>query len=245
MPDRPAPPDPTAAPRRGFLAQLATAVVGVAAGALARPARAVAETMPNGGVPADTTAAPTGHWDLSWIGKITAPHRQLFDSPQIDDGAALSKASLFLAGYHEVYGTSDADVNVVIVIRHHAIPMALASDTWARYDFIGDQTKLKDPTTGHSAKRNPFVGVKDDDKYALVSPDASLDALVARGAIVLVCNLALGGFADQIADKTKQRVDAVRSELARSLVAGATLVPSGIFGVARAEEAGCHYMSLG
>jgi len=59
-----------------------------------------------------------------------------------------------------------------------------------------------------------------------------------------VCNLALGGFAYQVADKTKQRVDTIRAELEHSLVPGATLVPSGIFGVARAEEAGCHYMSL-
>jgi len=242
--DRPAPPDPSASLRRGFLAQLATAVVGVAAGALARPARAVAATMPNGRVRADTSAVPNHRWDLSWVDKITAPHRQLFDSPQIQDGDALSKASLFLAGYHEVYGTADSDVNVVIVVRHRAIPMALTSDVWARYDFIADRTKLKDPTTGRSATRNPFVGVKDGDKYALIDPDASIDALIARGAIVLVCNLALGGFAYQVADKTKQRVDTIRAELEHSLVPGATLVPSGIFGVARAEEAGCHYMSL-
>ena len=200
--------------------------------------------MPNGRIRADTSVVPNTHWDLSWVGKITAPHRQVFDSPQIQDGDALSKASLFLAGYREVYGTADADVNVVIVLRHRAIPMALASDVWARYDFIGDQTKLKDPTTGHTAKRNPFVGVTGTDKYALIDPDASLDALIAHGAIVLACNLALGGFAYQVADKTKQPVDSVKAELAHALLPGATLVPSGIFGVARAEEAGCHYMSL-
>lgn len=200
--------------------------------------------MPNGRAPADTSGAPNARWDLSWVDKITAPHRQLFDSPQIQDGEALSKASLYLSGYHEVYGTGDSDVNVVVVIRHRAIPMALASDVWAKYDFIGEKTKLKDPTTGSTAKRNPFLGVKDDDKYALIPADASLDALVARGAIVLVCNLALGAFADQVADKTKQRVDDIRAELEHSLISGARLVPSGIFGVARAEEAGCHYMSL-
>lgn len=200
--------------------------------------------MPNGRIRADTSAVPNTRWDLSWVDKLTAPHRQVFDSPQIQDGEALSKASLFLAGYREVYGTADGDVNVVIVIRHRAIPMVLASDVWARYDFIGDKTKLKDPTTGHTAKRNPFVGVASTDKYALIDPDASLDALIAHGAIVLACNLALGGFAYQVADKTKQPVDSVKAELARALLPGATLVPSGIFGVARAEEAGCHYMSL-
>ncbi|HEX6807328.1 MAG TPA: hypothetical protein VF118_05030 [Gemmatimonadaceae bacterium] len=244
MTNRPAPSDPSAAPRRGFLAQLATVIAGVAAGTLARPARALAAEMPNARVRADTSAAPNTRWDLSWIDKIRAPHRQVFDSPQIQEGDALSKASLFLAGYHEVYGTADSDVNVVIVVRHRAIPMALGSDIWARYDFIGDNTKLKDPTTGRTAKRNPFLGVKDDDKYALISPDASLDALIARGAIVLVCNLALGGFAYQVADKTKQPVDTIKAELAHALVPGATLVPSGIFGVARAEEAGCHYLPL-
>ncbi|HXE61479.1 MAG TPA: hypothetical protein VN607_12270 [Gemmatimonadaceae bacterium] len=249
MPHRPAPLDPSpASPRRGFLAQLATAAVAFAAGDLVRPPRAAAESMPNERVDpravTDTTPAPRGPWDLSWVDKLTAQHRQVFDSPAIADGEALNKAGLYLDGYHEIYGTSDKDVNVVIVIRHKGIPMALGDAVWARYDFLADRTKLKDPTTGKKAKRNPFVGVKPNDAYAMTNPTSSLDSLIARGVIVLCCNLALGSVAQLLADKTKQSVDTVEAELKRSLVPGVTLVPSGIFGVTRAEEAGCHYLGL-
>lgn len=236
------------APRRGFLAQLATAAVAFAAGGLVRPSGATASELPNGRpdarARADTTPPPRGPWDLSWVEKLTAAHRQVFDSPAIADGEALNKAGLYLGNFHEVYGTSDSDINVVIVIRHKGIPMALGNDAWARYDYLADQTKLKDPTTGKNAKRNPFLGVLPNDKYALTDPSSSLDTLIKRGAIVLCCNLALGGAAEMIADKTKQPVDTVSAELKRSLVSGVTLVPSGIFGVTRAEEAGCHYMGL-
>ena len=240
--------DSPEAPRRGFLAQLATAAVALAAGGLVRPSRAIADAVPNDRRDArarsDTTAPARGPWDLSWVERLTAQHRQVFDSPAIADGEALDKAGLYLEGFHQVYGTSDADVNVVIVIRHHAIPMALGDDIWARYDFVADHTKLKDPTTGKKAKRNPFVGVKSDDKYALVDETSSLDALIKRGVIVLCCNLALGGFAAELADDAKQRVDSVSAEVKRSLVPGVIVVPSGVFGVARAEEAGCHYLGL-
>lgn len=249
MPHRLAPlKPPPESPRRGFLAQLATAAAAFAAGSIAWPSRAVARELTNGSLDArarsDTTPAPRGPWDLSWVDKLTAQHRQVFDSPEIADGQALNKAGLYIDGYHEVYGISDKEINVVIVIRHMATPMALGNDVWAHYDFLGDRTKLKDPTTGKKAKRNPFVAVKADDKFALTEPSSSLDSLIARGAIVLCCNLALGAAAGLLAEKTKQSVDTVEAELKRSLVPGVTLVPSGIFGVTRAEEAGCHYLGL-
>jgi len=249
MPERRTPADPPPeSPRRGFLAQLVTAAVAFAAGGLARPSLAAAGLAPNESPdtrPRPDTAPPTrGPWDLSWIDKLTAPHRQVFDSPDIAEGQALNKAGLYLDGYHQVYGTRDADINVVIVVRHKGTPMAFGNDVWARYDMLADRTKLKDPTTGKKARRNPFLGVKSDDTYALTDPTSALDALIARGAIVLCCSLALGGMAEELADHTKQRVDSVSAELKRSLVPGVILVPSGIFGVTRAEEAGCHYLGL-
>ncbi|HKV52573.1 MAG TPA: hypothetical protein VJO52_15365 [Gemmatimonadaceae bacterium] len=239
---------PPESPRRGFLAQLATAAVAFAAGGLVRPSHAAAGELPNGrpdvSARADTTPAPRGPWDLSWVDKLTAQHRQVFDSPAVADGEALNKAGLYLDNFHQVYGTKDSDINAVIVIRHKGVPIALGNDVWARYDYLADRTKLKDPTTGKKAARNPFVGVKPNDPYALTDATSALDALIARGAIVLCCNLALGGVAQELAEKTKQSVDTVEAQLKRSLVPGVTLVPSGIFGVTRAEEAGCHYLGL-
>lgn len=237
--------------RRQFLGQL---VVGAAALAGASTASALAETpvpappQQSDGIRAvSATAAPgvqppDSPWDLSWTEKLTGAHRQVFDAPQIADGAVLHHARMFYVNYQEVYGLKDSDLRAVLVIRHQAIPMALGDAVWDRYDFIGKEAKLKDPTTGKWARRNPFLNAKADDKFSVVWADGSLDALIKRGAIVLACNMALMHFAQKIATRTKQQDDAVQAECKAALVPGATLVPSGIFGVIRAEEGGCNYL---
>lgn len=241
----PSVPSPTP-PRRGFLGQLLGGAAALVAGGLAgAPLRAQAESghaLP-AAAPRDTEPrGPHTAWDMSWLDRITTGHREVFDAPEIAEGTVFNQARSYLAGFHEVYGTRDADLNAVLVVRHKGIPMVLDDPIWARYDFIGKDAKLKDPTTGGDAGRNPFLRPRPDDAHAYVWADGGLDTLIGRGAIVLACNMALMGFAGIIAKRTKQPEDAVRDELKHGLVPGVTLMPSGIFAVTRAEEAGCHYI---
>jgi hypothetical protein len=240
--------------RRQFIGQLVGGAAAVAAAACARavPTQVVAPAQaPSSGPPLAATdsaaRAATAHetWDLSWTDRLAASgtHKQVFDAPAIADGTVLHQARMFYVNYKEVYGSPETDLRAVLVLRHEAIPMVLGDAVWARYDFIGKKiTKLKDPTTGEWARRNPFLNAKTDDKYSLIWPDGGLDSLIAHGAIVLGCNMALGGFADRIAERTKQPKGAVHAELKSALVPGVTLVPSGVFGVIRAEQAGCAYI---
>jgi hypothetical protein len=203
------------------------------------------------------SAAPGGHtataatssagthqsWDLSWTDRLTGSHRQVFDAPEISDGTVLHQARMYYVNFKDVYNVPEHDLRAVLVIRHRAIPMVLGDAIWAHYDFIGRKmAKLKDPTTGEWTRRNPFLHAKKDDKYALVWPDGGLDDLIGRGAIVLGCNMAFNGFAGQIATQTHQKHEDVVAEFKAALVPGVTLVPSGIFGVIRAEEGGCAYI---
>ena len=150
---------------------------------------------------------------------------------------------MFFANYAELYHTTDADLRAVLVIRHEAIPMVLNSAMWAKYPFIGSKiTKLKDPTSGEWTKRNPFINFTKGDQFSLIWDDGGLDTLMSRGAIVLACNMALNGFAGTVATDTKQHASAVRTEFHNSLLPGVILVPSGVFGVIRAEEGGCNYL---
>lgn len=240
--------------RRRFIGQLVGGAAAIAAGACTRavpaqavaPAQAPAGTAPSSAVAADSTTHAAHHtWDLSWTTRVASAttHKQVFDSPEIAEGAALHQARMFFVNYKEVYNSVDADLGAVIVVRHIAIPMVLSDAVWAHYPFLGKKTtKLKDPTTNEWALRNPFLNAKKDDKYTLIWPDGGLDTLIGRGTIVLACNLALGGFAGRIAKKTQQAEDVVMKELTDGLVPGVTLVPSGIFGVIRAEQAGCAYL---
>jgi hypothetical protein len=221
--------------RRQFIGQLVGSAAALATTACASlaPAQAVAPTPK----PADPK------WDLSWTDRLaTGVHRQVFDAPEIAEGTVLDQARMFYVNYKEVYNTTDADLRAVLVVRHVAIPMVLGDAVWDHYPFIAKQAKLKDPTTNESARRNPFINAKESDKYALIWPDGGLDALMARGAIVLACNMAFTGFAARIAVRTKQPKDTVHQEFTAALLPGVTLVPSGIFGVIRAEQGGCAYI---
>src|SRR5215831_8740958 len=90
-------------PRRQFIGELAASAAALAAVACA-PA-AVASTPPTP-TPAPVTPAPAptqasasparSKWDASWMGRITAKHKAVFDSPEIDEGTALFRAHSYL-----------------------------------------------------------------------------------------------------------------------------------------------------
>jgi hypothetical protein len=72
----------------------------------------------------------------------------------------------------------------------------------------------------------------------------TIEDLVARGAIVLVCDFALGHLARRLAAKAGRAADEVHRELRGAFVPNAFAVPSGIFGLARAQNAGCAFVRM-
>ena len=234
---------PDARPRREFIGQLAaaaalaaTACVSGAGGSVV----AAAESVPASDLPKlpPMPPLPKLEFDDAWTRKLTGMYRAVFDSPEIDDGTAVFNAFSFMKGFEDMYKVADAEVNAVIVIRHRAIPMILDDELWARYK-LGEYAKVKDPTTNQWAVRNPFWAPDPKDKS---SADYAIETLVKRGVVLLGCALATRGFAGILALRTKDKPDAMFDELRRHLLPTATLQPSGIFAVMRAQVAGCHYM---
>ena len=227
-------------PRRTFLGKVAGTAAVLAAGSVL-PAELRAA------VPRSAArAAPPGDWDMSWVDRITGDHRQVFDAPAIGEADALHQARTWIAGFKEVYGTPDADMHGVLVFRHKAIPMVVNDAMWAKY-HLGKANEQKDPASGKPAERNPFLNSNGGpkDKYGLIWPDGGLDTLITRGQVVLACNMALRFMSGEVARKAKLEAKAVYTELRANLVPGVTLMPSGIFAVTRAQEAGCRLMYAG
>ncbi len=222
--------------RRDFLTAVAGTTAAVAAtGFSARELFAQARSFPE-------YSAPQGGWDMSWVDKVEkTKHRMVFDMPDFADGMAFTNALVWLRGYNDVYKTADSDMGGVIVIRHQAIAAAVNDDLWSRFK-LGERSKLKDPTTGESALRNPFIKIQAGDKFAVTMAEGGLDALIGRGVTVLCCNLALMRFAGQLAREASISQDEARAQVAASVVPGVIRQPSGIFGVSRAQEAGCHFL---
>lgn len=227
--------------RRVFLTRAAGAAAALTVGG-ALPSALLAAAP----APARPGAPAAADWDMSWVERVTGAHRQLFDSPDVNDGAALHQARMWLAGFHEVYHTADKDMSGVLVFRHTAVSMVLNDAMYGKYP-IGKSVKVRDPASGKDARRNPFLksNVGENDQYALIWPDGGLDTLVARGLIVLACNMALHGMAGRTAKEAKRDAGDVYDEFKANLVPGVTLMPSGIFAVTRAQEAGCHFLFAG
>ena len=98
--------------------------------------------------------------------------------------------------------------------------------------------------TGKKARRNPFLSTSNpkDAKYGMIWPDGGIDSLIGRGVIALACNMALFRLVSMIAKKDGLETKAAREKALANLVPGVIVMPSGIFAVARAEQAGCHYI---
>ena len=232
-------------PRRGFLGRLAAAGAALAGGGVV--ARGLGAQAP---APAQAPRAGAA-WDMSWVDRVKGAHRQVFDAPDLVDATVLHQARVWMSGFAEVYGTKDTDMSAVLVLRHAAIPMVLNDALWDRAqvgkalaEAEDGKVVLRDPATGELARRNPFLNAntKADDRHSMLWPDGGLDTLIARGAIVLACNLALRRAVGLVQRADKVPAEEARKTVLANLVPGVIVMPSGIFAVTRAQEAGCQYI---
>jgi hypothetical protein len=70
----------------------------------------------------------------------------------------------------------------------------------------------------------------------------ALQAQMARGAIVVACNMALQSWIDAIREKRRVSPEEARSLAISALVPGVILQPSGVFAATYAQERGCVYL---
>jgi hypothetical protein len=207
------------APRRSFFGHLGGAVVLGLAGLV--PRSLYAQTQ---------TARPDG---LKWPGTLQGRHRQVVDAYEVNAGFPLAFAYTFVA--------PNESATAVIVLRHFAFPIALGNAMWAKYK-IGESFKIIDPETKAPAVKNPFLRPKPG---VLIVDDMALDQLLAKGTVIGACNVALQIQSKMLAGNAGVSADEAAKEWAANLVPGITLIPSGTWGVNRAQEGGCTYCAGG
>jgi hypothetical protein len=215
--------------RRTFITNLGGTTAAIALGSCAQPAAGVtSEPGPARGV--------SGQWDLGWIDRIRrARYRAVFDAPNGD--TFLQLAARYLDNVREVYGAQTPEVAAVVNVRTRAVAHALNDATWKQYP-IGEDANVRENDA--VARRNI--------NYAVVPGMSDLMAgityerLLPRGMIVVVCDFALSHLATRLAPKAGVDRDTMHQRLRAGLVPGAYLVPSGIFGMAEAQNAGCSFV---
>ena len=181
---------------------------------------------------------PGSPWDTSWLERLAAArYRVVFNANVIDDGGVFSYVATFLDHFHEVHNTTDAEAVPVVVFRRLGTPMALNEHLWDRFE-IGADTKIDDPDTRSPARRNVFWQAGRSGGNSATK----IETLHKRGMVSLVCNVSLGSMGRRLAEQTHQDIEQVQAEVRANLVPGAIAVPSGIYALIRAQNAGCAFM---
>lgn len=207
------------APRRRFFGSIiGAAVLGIA------------------GPPPGAQAAASRSDTLIWPGELKARHRQVVDAYDVNEGSPLGFAYTFLAA-----NTSPAAATAVVVLRHRAFPIALNHLIWKKYE-IGAAMQIIDPETKAPAVKNPFLHPKSG---VLSVDEMAIDRLLKAGVIFGACNVALRFESKRLAGNAGVSADEAAREWAANVVPGITIIPSGTWGVNRAQEAGCTYCSGG
>jgi Uncharacterized conserved protein len=212
-------------PRRGFLSRLAAAAATVGLSS-AVPSNLSAEA-PSGEVSMDAALD-------AWFGKIKGKHRMVFDTPEPNSGMAAIWPRVYLDTMKATY---PGEATAVIILRHAGIPLAMNDALWAKYN-LGEMFSIK--AGDAPATKNPYAKITN-----LPLPGLGITELLNAGVLVGACDVALTVYSSGAAQKMGLAPDVVKKEWVAGLFPGVQVVPSGVLGVARAQELGCAYCFAG
>ena len=168
-----------------------------------------------------------------WPGKLNGRHRQVFDIYEINDGFPLGFTNNFLE--------PNESATAVMVFRHKGLPFAVGSAMWDKYK-IGESFKILDPETKAPATKNPWFQPKPG---VLQNSGMALDRLLSKGTVMGACAVALRATSRRLAANAGLTPEEALKEWTANLIPGVTVIPSGTWGVNRAQEAGCTYCAGG
>ena len=130
--------------RRSFLARFAAAVAAFGLGE--------SSTHAQESRPAPAAALPGTHWQPAreakddWFDQIPGKHRLFFDAVSPDGAAAAIRfANNFFTANKTGYGLEQADVAVVICLRHRATQFAFTDAIWAKHGAAAPEPDNRAP----------------------------------------------------------------------------------------------------
>jgi intracellular sulfur oxidation DsrE/DsrF family protein len=210
-------------PRRGFLGRIAAFAAGMT---LVTPAGVAAE-IPK----IDSAADPALD---AWFGRIKGKHRVVFDAPAPNNGMAAVWPRVYM---NTMAATYPGETTAVVIFRHEGLPLVLGDAIWSKY-HLGEMFNVKDGTM--AATRNPYATIRN-----IPLPGLGVSELLKSGVLVGACDVALTVYSAGAAQKMSMDPAAVKAEWIAGLLPGVQVVPSGVLGVAHAQELGCNYIFAG
>ena len=188
---------------------------------------------------AQPPAAPDPHWQPArhsqddWFDEVPGKHRFFFDVTTLK---GIEEGTMFASNYFGAnksgYGLQDADLAVVVGIRHHATPFAFTDAMWEKYGLgWSERLELNDPKT----KKPPVVNLH----------TADLTGLVKHGVHFAVCDMATHAYASMAARRISGDFEEIYKDLRANSIGNCHFVAAGIVGVNRAQERGYSFAYVG
>lgn len=181
-----------------------------------------------------TTFTPARHDKDAWLDKIPGKHRMVLDVTTANGvPEALGFANNLFNGNKSGYDLNDADLAMVICLRHFATVFAFTDPIWAKYGkALADAVKYTARATD-LPNTNPYNA----------APRRALDALAKRGVHFMVCDTASHRFARMLAGSGDG--DAVYQDMAANMIPSSRFMPAGVVGTTRAQEYGYSLLFVG
>jgi intracellular sulfur oxidation DsrE/DsrF family protein len=175
------------------------------------------------GPTAAASFTPTLHADDAWMSSLRGKHRVVLDvtTPEGVPDAIRFAGNLF-NGHKTGYGVDEADVAIIVCLRHAATAYGYGDAIWKKYG------KTLDPRSTPTPTANPY----------------NLADLARRGVQFMVCGTASRGIAGRIAGAGGD-AEAVLAEMRPNVITSGRIVPAGVVGVVHAQERGFALIYVG
>lgn len=221
--------------RRNFLGALATGAATLGLTSVA-PLSVHAKTL------SDSITDPADSPDPeAFLKGLDGKHKMVFDVTEPHGIFPFAWPRIFLLT-NEGSGSPAKDNNAVVILRHAAIPYAMEDRLWEKYKF-GAMFNVHDQDPQQTAVRNVFWKPKVGDfKVPGIGNVAiGINELQASGVRFAVCNMALTVYSAAAAQKMNMAAEEVKKDWMAGLLPGIHVVPSGVWALGRAQDAGFGY----
>lgn len=188
---------------------------------------------------------PARHAQDEWMNALPGRHRTVIDCAAVAAaGTGVFYANNIFTANRNGYQLTDADVAVIVVLRHEATTFAYNDAMWAKYgSVLSGLGKIVDPRTNQPPTVNPLNSREFGP--AMTNNGVTASALTGRGAHFAICGMATNRIAGLIAAAVKATPPEIYKELAANLLSNGHIVAAGVVAVNRAQERGYTMLSAG
>jgi len=189
---------------------------------------------------------PARHPEDAWLDKRPGKHRIILDAvtPNGAGEAFLYAGNLYNSNKAAYAGGADADLAIVVCLRHFATAFAFTDTVWAKYGkAMSGMLGFTDPKT----KEAPSTNLYNSPTFGLSLPNlgTTIDAVTKRGVYFAVCDTATHFVSSQLAAPMKLTADEIYKDLSTNLIPNSRLVAAGVMAVTRAQEHGYSVIHTG